>query len=141
MFKSFEDRINVLGVCVDEPLIADGYNPIAFYPAYDGRSAIEAMRQSRFDLLLVSSRLPDMAALALVQQARMMRVRPNWAMVGGPLNDQQRSMARAHGAATFFDTPPGTRELANLVASLREQAIQTILEGQFVQTRGLAIAA
>jgi DNA-binding NtrC family response regulator len=141
MFKCFEDQINVLGVCVDEALIVEGYNPVAFYAAYDARSAVEMMRQMRFDLLLVSSRLPDMAPLAMVQQARMMRIRPNWAMVGGPLSEQQKNMAMAHGAVGFFDISPTTRELVSLVSDLREQAIQTVLDSQSSAPARLAIAA
>jgi len=133
MFKCYEDQINVLGVCVDEPLCDAGFNPIAFHAMHEGRAAVQIVRETRFDLLLVGSHLPDVSVWHFLEQIRRVRAWQNWALVGGPLTEQQTGIARMFGAATLSDATPSTRELVRLVARLREKAIQNVLDDRFGQ--------
>jgi hypothetical protein len=54
-----------------------------------------------------------------------------WALVGGPISEQQEITARMFGATTLFDATPTSNELLNLTARLREQAIANVLSGRF----------
>jgi DNA-binding NtrC family response regulator len=137
MFKSCEDQIEVLGVCVDEPLTFGRYTPIRFHPAYSARRALESLRDARFDLLLLGSRLPDLAAWNFLPLLHNAYPRLNWVLVGSQVDDRQKSIARTFGALAFFDSTPSTAELLNLVTRLRQQAIENVLSGRFDQPAGV----
>jgi CheY-like chemotaxis protein len=133
MFKSCEDQIEVLGVCVDEPLTFDRYTPIRFHAAYSARRALEALRDARFDLVLLGATLPDLDAWNLLPLIRNDHPQLKWALVGTQVSEQQKAIARNFGAVAFFDSTPSTLELVNLVTGIREQATENVLSGRFDQ--------
>jgi DNA-binding response OmpR family regulator len=141
MFKCFEDQMDVLGICVDEPRSLGRYTPISFHPVHSARRALETMRDSRFDLLLLGSKLPDLNAWNFLRLMSNAYPRQKWAMVGGRWNEQQRIIARSFGIITFFDSTPSTPELFNLITRFREQAIENVLSGRFDQPAGVIAPA
>jgi DNA-binding NarL/FixJ family response regulator len=132
MFKCFEDHVGVLGVCVDEPRCLGGYSPILFHPSYNARQALELMAARRFDLVLAGSALPDMETANFLRLMRDAHPTRNWAIVASPLTDEHKSLARTYGAIANFDAAPTTRQLTDLIARLRSQAIESVLNGTFV---------
>jgi hypothetical protein len=140
MSKSFEDYIDILGVCLDEPRSLGGCWPTMFYPTFNARDALDLLATRRFELVLVGTHLPDMEAGNFLHLFSDAHPQQKWALVGYG----NESLARTFGAITTFDAVPTTIELANLVANLRRQAIENVLNGTFLpptrlpQTRVIA---
>ena len=128
MFKSFEDYIAILGVCLEEPRDLGGCWPVLFQPTHNARLALDQMAGRRFDLVLVGSHLPDMELGNFLRLFKTTHPRLKWAMVG----PDKQSLAGTFEAITTFDLMPTTIELANLIANLRRQAIESVLHGTFL---------
>lgn len=131
MFKCQEDQLEVLGVCIDEPRRLGRFEAVGFHQASNGRRAIDLLRMVSFDFLLVGTRLPDMSTWDFLRHLRTAQPHQKWALVGGPLTEQQEITARMFGATTIFDTTPTTHELMTTTARLRERAINSVLSGRF----------
>jgi DNA-binding response OmpR family regulator len=133
MFKCQEDTVAVLGICVDAPQMVGRNAELDFHAAHSGRSSIGMLRMLSFDFLLVGLKLPDMSTWDLLRHLKTAWPQQKWALVGGPITDQQEITARMFGATTIFDTTPTSHELMNLTARLRERAIAQVLSGRFDQ--------
>ncbi|MGD1276339.1 MAG: hypothetical protein ABR964_03845 [Tepidisphaeraceae bacterium] len=131
MFKSQEDQVAVLGICVDPPAKAGRSALLNFQAVHSGHRAIDMLRMLSFDFLLVGLKLPDMAVWDFLRHLKTAWPYQKWALIGGPVSEQQEITARMFGSTTLFDTTPTTGELLNLTARLREQAIANVLSGKF----------
>jgi CheY-like chemotaxis protein len=131
MFKVQEDTIAVLGVCTDAPASPTQTAGLDFHSVHNGRRAIDMLRMLSFDFLLVGLKLPDMTTWDLLRHLKTAWPQQKWALVGGPITNQQEITARMFGATTIFDTTPSTTELFNMTARIREKAVQEVLSGRF----------
>jgi len=131
MFKSQEDQVAVLGICVDPPAKAGRSALLNFQAVHSGHRAIDMLRMLSFDFLLVGLKLPDMAVWDFLRHLKTAWPYQKWALIGGPVSEQQEITARMFGSTTLFDTTPTTGDMLNLTARLREQAIANVLSGKF----------
>lgn len=131
MFKCQEEQVAVLGICVDPPATAGRSAELNYHAVHNGRRAIDILRMVSFDFLLVGLKLPDMATWDFLRHLKTAFPQQKWALVGGPISEQQEITARMFGATTLFDTTPTSNELLNLTARMREQAINNVLTGRF----------
>jgi DNA-binding response OmpR family regulator len=131
MFKCQEDQVTVLGICVDQPVVSGRSAELNFHSVHSGRRSIDMLRMLSFDFLLVGLKLPDMSTWDFLRHIKTAWPQQKWALVGGPISEQQEITARMFGATTLFDATPTSNELLNLTARLREQAIANVLSGRF----------
>ena len=130
MFKNQEDEVAVLGVCVDKPALYGRTAGLNFVSATSGRRALELLRMVSFDFALIGMKLPDQSTWDFLRMVRTGTSHLKWALVGGPVSEQQEITARMFGATTLFDTTPTTHELLNIIAHQRRRAIERVLTGQ-----------
>jgi CheY-like chemotaxis protein len=135
MFKCQEDQVAVLGICVDEPQMVGRTAELNFHSVHSGRRGIDTLRMLSFDFLLVGLKLPDMSTWDFLRHLKTAMPHQKWALVGGPITDQQEITARMFGATTLFDTTPSSNELLNLTARLRERAVANVLANRFDDVR------
>jgi DNA-binding response OmpR family regulator len=131
MFKCQEDQVTVLGICVDPPVVSGRSAELNFHSVHSGRRSIDMLRMLSFDFLMVGLKLPDMSTWDFLRHIKTAWPQQKWALVGGPISEQQEITARMFGATTLFDATPTSNELLNLTARLREQAIANVLSGRF----------
>jgi CheY-like chemotaxis protein len=131
MFKSQEEQVAVLGICVDAPTMAGRSAELNYHAVHNGRRAIDMLRMVSFDFLLVGLKLPDMATWDFLRHLKTAFPQQKWALVGGPVSEQQEITARMFGATTLFDTTPTSNEILNLTARMRERATAAVLSGKF----------
>ena len=114
-----------LGATAIEAARSGSTNEVSYIYASSAKRAIELLRIMRFDLLVTSDQLPDMAVSQLVGRVRAVRPWQKWALVmSGDVqngNDIQSEIAaRSLGAAAIFDGPGDLEmisELAQTVAA------------------------
>src|SRR5258708_5047996 len=104
MFKCQEDQIAVLGICVDAPASAAGSTELNYHEVHNGRRAIDMLRMVSFDIVLVGMNLPDMSTWDFLRHLKTAFPQQKWALVGGPVSEQQEVPARMFGTATLFDS-------------------------------------
>jgi CheY-like chemotaxis protein len=131
MFKSQNEQVAVLGVCVEEPAMVGRTERLDFCSVRSGRRAIDMMRLLSFDLVLVGMRLPDANTWDFVRRVRTAWSWQKWALVGGGIgglitDDQERS-ARMFGSVRIYDVMPSSDEVLQLASALRERAAQAVL--------------
>jgi hypothetical protein len=131
MFKSREDHVSVLGICVELPDIHQQSGELDFHLAHSARRAIELTRLLAFDFTLVGLKLPDMSTWDFLRRMKSIMPNQKWGLVAGPITEQQEVTARMFGATTIFDATPTCDELLALAARLRQRAIASVLAGQF----------
>jgi DNA-binding NtrC family response regulator len=131
MFKCQEEQCAVLGICVDPPVMAGRSAELDFHSVHSARRAIELMRMASFDFVLVGLRLPDQSTWDFLRHLKVAYPQTKWALVGGPITEQQEVTARMFGATTLFDATPTSNELLNLTERMRERAIANVLSGKF----------
>jgi hypothetical protein len=131
MFKCTEEQVTVLGICVDPPVMAGRSAQLNFHSVHSGRRSIDMLRMLSFDFLMVGLKLSDMSTWDFLRHIKTAWPQQKWALVGGPISEQQEITARMFGATTLFDATPTSNELLNLTARLREQAIANVLSGRF----------
>jgi len=131
MFKSKDDTIEVLGVCVDPPRRVGQAERLGFHSVQGGRRAIDMLRMLSYDFMLVGAKLPDMSVWDFLKHLKRALPHQKWALVATGITDQQEINARMFGVTTIFDTTPTTHELLNLVDRLRERAAARLLADQF----------
>jgi DNA-binding response OmpR family regulator len=131
MFKCQEDQIAVLGVCVDSPATEGAVASLNYHAVHNGRRGVDMLRMVSFDIVLVGLKLPDMSVWDFLRHLRTAFPNQKWAMVGGPISEKQEVQARMFGCTTLFDTTPTGKELMQLTARMREQAISTMLSGKY----------
>ncbi|HEX4054262.1 MAG TPA: hypothetical protein VHX86_08355 [Tepidisphaeraceae bacterium] len=102
-----------------------------YHAVHNGRRAIDMLRMVSFDMMLVGLNLPDMATWDFLRHLKTAFPYQKWALVGGPITEQQEVAARVFGCTTIFDSTPTSSELLTLTARMREQAVANVLKGKF----------
>jgi CheY-like chemotaxis protein len=131
MFKCQEDQVAVLGICVDAPTAASGSGELNYHAVHNGRRAIDMLRMVSFDVVLVGMRIPDVSTWEFLRHMKTAFPNQKWALVGGPVTEQQEVKARMFGCSTLFETTPSGAELMQLTSRMREQAVRNVLSGKF----------
>ena len=131
MFKCQEDHVAVLGICVDAPTPATGSGELNYHAVHNGRRAIDMLRMVSFDVVLVGMRIPDMSTWDFLRHMKTAFPNQKWALVGGPITEQQEVKARMFGCSTLFDSTPSGSELMQLTSRMRQQAVTNVLAGKF----------
>jgi len=88
MFKSQEDQIAVLGICVDAPALTDSSAELNYHAVHNGRAASTCFAWSvRHGPGRM--KLPDMATWIFCAISRPPSP-PKWALVGGPISNSRK---------------------------------------------------
>jgi len=135
MFKSQEDQVAVLGICVDEPEMVGKTEGLNFCAVRSGRRAVDMLRMLSFDLVLVGMRIPDINTWDFVRRLRTGWAWQKWALVGGAITEQQEITARMFGPIKIYDVMPSSDELIELTNALREKAAMAVLNQNYRQPR------
>ena len=130
MFKCQEDQVAILGICVEAPAMTEPSKELSYHAAHNGRRAIDMLRMISFDIVLVGLYLPDMSPWDFLRHLKTALPQQKWALVGGPITDQQEVTARTFGCTTLFETTPTEKELLQLTARMRQQAVSNALNGK-----------
>jgi DNA-binding NarL/FixJ family response regulator len=130
MFKCQEDQVAVLGICVDAPTAASGSGELNYHAVHNGRRAIDMLRMVSFDVVLVGLRIPDVSTWEFLRHMKTAFPNQKWALVGGPVTEQQEIKARMFGCSTLFESTPSGSELMQLTTRMREQAVTKVLAGK-----------
>jgi CheY-like chemotaxis protein len=104
-----------------------------FVSASSSRRAVDMLRMLSFDFVLVNIRLPDIGTWDFLRHLKTGFPGQKWALVGGPITEQQEITARMFGATTLFDATPSSHELLSMASRIREKAIQNVINGNFGQ--------
>ncbi len=83
--------------------------------AYDGRKALERIKKSRHDLLIVDLKLPGMGGIKVLEEARLIRPGLPAIMISAYGNSSVRLRARELGAYAFLDKPFDIKKLVRVV--------------------------
>jgi len=127
MFKSQNDQVTVLGLCVEEPAMVGRTEGLDFCSVRSGRRAIDMLRMLSFDLVIVGMRIPDISTWDFVRRVRTGWAWQKWALVGGMLTEQQEITARMFGSVKIYDVMPSSDEVLQLASHLREKAAMSVL--------------
>jgi DNA-binding response OmpR family regulator len=127
MFKSQNDQVTVLGVCVEEPAMVGRTEGLDFCTVRSGRRAIDMLRMLSFDLVVVGMRIPDLSTWDFVRRVRTGWAWQKWALVGGAITEQQEITARMFGSVKIYDVMPSSDEVLQLASHLREKATLSVL--------------
>ena len=128
MFKNQNEQVTVLGVCVEEPDQVGRTASLDFCSVRSGRRAIDMLRMLSFDLVIVGTRIPDIATWEFIRRVRTGWAWQKWALVGGlGLTDQQEITARMFGSVKIYDVMPSSDEVLQLASFLREKATMSVL--------------
>jgi len=127
MFKSQNDQVTVLGLCVDEPAMVGRTEGLDFCTVRSGRRAIDMLRMLSFDLVIVGMRIPDISTWDFVRRVRTGWAWQKWALVGGAITEQQEITARMFGSVKIYDVMPSSDEVLQLASHLREKAAMSVL--------------
>jgi CheY-like chemotaxis protein len=138
MFKSFDDQVAILGVCVDEPQMVGRTEGLNYCAVRSARKAIDMMRMLSFDLVLVGTHIPDMNTWDLLRRMKTGFAQQKWALVGGLMTDQQEITARMFGSLKIYDITPSSDELIQLTSSLREKAALAVLNRNYTAKKPAA---
>ena len=102
-------------------LAVDG---IEITEAADARTGLKLIEKSRFDLIFMDLRMPDMNGLTAIRQLRAsdgdQRAIPIVVVTADP-SEGVKSMCRAAGATDFLEKPISMDKLFAIVASIRKQ--------------------
>jgi DNA-binding response OmpR family regulator len=127
MFKSQNDQVTVLGLCVEEPAQVGRTEGLDFCSVRSGRRAIDMLRMLSFDLVIVGMRIPDISTWDFVRRVRTGWAWQKWALVGGAITEQQEITARMFGSVKIYDVMPSSDEVLQLASHLREKAAMSVL--------------
>jgi CheY-like chemotaxis protein len=127
MFKSQNDQVTVLGLCVEEPAMVGRTEGLDFCTVRSCRRAIDMLRMLSFDLVVVGMRIPDISTWDFVRRVRTGWAWQKWALVGGDLTEQQEITARMFGSVKIYDVMPSSDEVLDLASRLREKAATSVL--------------
>jgi DNA-binding response OmpR family regulator len=131
MFKSQNDQVTVLGLCVEEPAMVGRTEGLDFCSVRSGRRAIDMLRMLSFDLVVVGMRIPDISTWDFVRRVRTGWAWQKWALVGGVLTEQQEITARMFGSVKIYDVMPSSDEVLQLASHLREKAAMSVLNQSY----------
>jgi CheY-like chemotaxis protein len=102
-----------------------------YHAVHGGRRAIDMLRMVSFDMLLLGLQLPDMSPWDFLRFLKTAFPHQKWALVGGPITEQQEVTARTFGCTTIFESTPNSSEMLSLTARMRDQAVAKALAGKF----------
>jgi CheY-like chemotaxis protein len=131
MFKSQDDQVAILGVCVDEPEQVGRTEGLNFCAVRSGRRAIDMLRMLSFDLVLVGMRIPDLGTWDFVRRLRTGWAWQKWALIGGAITEQQEITARMFGPLKIYDVMPSSDELLHTADALRQKAALAVLNQNY----------
>jgi DNA-binding response OmpR family regulator len=131
MFKSQNDQVTVLGLCVEEPAMVGRTEGLDFCSVRSGRRAIDMLRMLSFDLVIVGMRIPDISTWDFVRRVRTGWAWQKWALVGGAMTEQQEITARMFGSVKIYDVMPSSDEVLQLASHLREKAAMSVLNQSY----------
>ena len=131
MFKSQNEQVTVLGVCVDEPAMVGRTEGLDFCTVRSGRRAVDMLRMLSFDLVVVGMRIPDISTWDFVRRVRTGWAWQKWSLVGGAITEQQEITARMFGAVKIYDVMPSSDEVLQLASALREKATLAVLNQSY----------
>jgi DNA-binding NtrC family response regulator len=131
MFKCQEDQVAVLGICIEAPVPTERADELNYHAVQNGRRAIDMLRMVSFDMVLVGLRIPDISTWEFLRHMKTAFPNQKWALVGGPVTEQQEVKARTFGCSTLFETTPTGTELMQLTARMRQQSVSKALSGKF----------
>lgn len=106
---------------IAEALTAEGYRVDA---AYDGRSALDLVREQIYDAAILDFNLPDMDGVMLHRQIRQMdqELAQNSLFTSGLVQTEDNVGYYSSQAAGFLAKPFEVRELLTALAALLESA-------------------
>lgn len=87
---------------ISEVLREEGY---MVHVSYDGLSAIDAINNQRYDLMILDYKLSDMSGLDVLEAAGRLTPAPATVMISAYGNEEIKLRAREMGALDFFDKP------------------------------------
>lgn len=96
--------------------------------AAEGASALEKVKQQRFDVVVTDMRMPGMSGAELVRHMRDIDPGVPVVLVSAYAPDAQVNEARRYGLLAFLNKPSGTRRLLELLASARRDATVLLVE-------------
>src|SRR5579862_151256 len=106
MLNRTEGRGAVLGICVTPESFTGQSGNSDYRAVHSARRAMDMLRLVRFDLILVNVKLPDMSVWNFMRHVKTANPQQKWALVGGPLSEQQEIAARMLDVTTTFDITP-----------------------------------
>jgi DNA-binding NtrC family response regulator len=112
-----------MGEVISEVLREEGYNVNV---AYDGLSALNAIKNQPYDFMILDYKLSDMDGLAVLEAAS--RLTPSLAtiMISAYGNEAIKSNARELGALDFFDKPFDVNALVKSIKKTLGKRSQTL---------------
>ena len=127
MFKSQEEQVAILGLCVEDPAQVGRVEGLNYVAVRSGRRAIDMMRMLSFDVVLVGMRIPDVSTWDFVRRMRTAWSWQKWCLVSGAISEQQEITARMFGSVKIYDVMPSSDEVLQLASHLREKAAMSVL--------------
>lgn len=83
--------------------------------AYDGRKALERIKKTRHDLLIVDLKLPGMGGIKVLEEVKLIRPGLRAIMISAYGNSSVKLRARELGAYAFLDKPFDVNNLVRVV--------------------------
>jgi DNA-binding response OmpR family regulator len=93
--------------------------------AYDGMTALEKIRKTRYDLVILDYKLPDISGLKVLDEARLLSPGLQVVMISAYGDRFVKSRAKELGAFAFLDKPFDVKRLARVVKSFLATNVQT----------------
>lgn len=109
----------------DSPLLCRGLGraiarkDVFHRAAHDGRSALDEIRESRYDLVLLDIHLPDANGLDLLKEIRRIRPDTKVVMISSDASESNIEQALAGGAFRFMPKPFDLSDLYALLEAVR----------------------
>jgi len=89
---------------------------------YNGRQALEQVRQKNFFLVLLDLHLPDIYGVDVLEAIKTISPTTPVIIVTGHGTEKDRSACMQLGAHAFMNKPVGIDELINILAQIEEMA-------------------
>lgn len=83
--------------------------------AYDGETALEGIRTTAYDLVILDYKLPDIGGIKVLEDARRIRMPMRVVMISAYGNTAVKSRAKELNAYAFLDKPFEMAALARVV--------------------------
>lgn len=113
----------ILSVCLTDSDQSPGDRSGLMVRAETGLAGLDMLHLLRFDLVVVSSKLPDMSLWAFVRRMRRTWSWQKWVLVSDHLGPNDEIRARALGALAVLETPAPWSQVMGLARNVhRHQA-------------------
>jgi CheY-like chemotaxis protein len=120
--RQMQDKVPVavMAVCprksFDVPATIENF----FWHVESEREALEIMRISQIDLLLVSMDIPEIDVWQFVRKVKMRDSNAKWVLLSKPLDPVQEIHARTLGVVRIFYEMPDMWELYNMATLIKQ---------------------